>query len=69
VGVCAILMAIWHVRDDFIFIFPRMLAGYPFSYPLYPYVVLFAVLCIVVGLIILGEFFICLSNSRTGCID
>jgi hypothetical protein len=43
VGLCAIIAAIWHVRNDYIFnklCFSHSLAGYPFSYSLNPYVVL-----------------------------
>jgi hypothetical protein len=44
VGVCALLWAVWNVRNDFTFQMKLSIifAGYSFGYPLYPYVVLFA---------------------------
>jgi hypothetical protein len=44
VGVCALLWAIWNVRNDFIFNkkkFSIFSAGYPLGYSLDPYVVLY----------------------------
>jgi hypothetical protein len=43
VGLCAIITAIWHVRNDYIFnksCFSHSLADYPFNYSLNPYVIL-----------------------------